>query len=413
MKIRGITLVELLIAIVLTTIVAFITIQMFTGEQANYTQTRNRIQLQSDAREAMRMLEDEMKNAGYHNPGAVNSGVLTVTPCAGDTFSNGGYISIDSQSTAIAIAIRFYNPMKGEVTCGATNDLVEIDYRWDRSSKILSRKFNTSITTPGAISASVTTGYTPFLEGVDTFSLAFGIVQDRDTLLSPATLTLGAISSGTWNLTTGVTGTIADYTNAGATIRRFNLNLPDIAGTSSIITASHLPWTSTTSEDHLNDSATYRISFRLEVGADALMDAATGLGTGRMEAGFYNASGIPLGTTTAPTTFTFRPSKFNARNIQYDLSPILTAAQKTSTYHFGFKIPLTGNGTIRKVTISNILIVRLNKGRVQNWINASDLVTTPKLMKQVGALKIHLHSIDTKKNGVAYDRTFQVVNNAN
>lgn len=80
---RGLTLVELLIAIILTGIVAFIVIEMLGGEQANYTVTRRKIRLQGDAREAMRILEEEIKNTGFRTVVNASSPASMTEMCAG------------------------------------------------------------------------------------------------------------------------------------------------------------------------------------------------------------------------------------------------------------------------------------------------------------------------------------------
>lgn len=410
MKRHGLTLIELIVAMILTAIIAFITIQMITGEHANYTKTRDKIQLQSDGREAMRIMEEEIKNAGYR---------YTATgPCIGGNFTSGAYIDVDSQATATVIGVRFYNPMASAITCGT--DLKEIDYRWDVAQKTLSRRILSNPTTPGSVDAMDATNYVPFLNGVDTFRVAFGVVQDSVVLLQPSNLAsgvaLGSLTTAvplasTWTLapsTSGFAGTIVDV----GTDRKITITFPNTAGTYTVRMGNPLPLTTVVGENALNDSATYRIGFKIESGSAALLDAITGV-KGHIRAGFFDNSSVPLGVTGQLDTFSFMPSLANARNIQFDLSPSLLASQRTIPYFFGFQIILGAGSSTRQLVLYNPSITRLNNGRVQSWQHPAGIRGTTTLMHQIGSVEIKLHTLDIHKNLTSFDRFVQVVNNDN
>lgn len=62
---RGVTLIELLVAMAITTLVGYIAFDLVRDEQGNYTKTRTKVRLQADAREAVRILEEDFANLGF------------------------------------------------------------------------------------------------------------------------------------------------------------------------------------------------------------------------------------------------------------------------------------------------------------------------------------------------------------
>lgn len=406
------TLVELLVAMIISGIVAFITLEMIIGEHSNYTKTRDKIRLQSDSREALRIMEEEIKNAGYRTLGTISAGSLNVTPCVGMAFGNGAYIAVDSQAAATVIGVRFYNPMSGPGTC-TTLPLYEVDYRWDAAAKTLSRRLLKNPASPGAVSAADAVGYTPFLENVDTFRLGFGVFRDKVPLLQPVNLaggvTLGSLTTpvplaGSW---TGGDGNIVDV----GMDRRITFNLNG-AGPYNFCMNMALPLGSATNEAHMNDSATYRIEFRAESADPGLLDPTTGIDPTKLIAvGFYSAGGVPMGTAEKPAVFTFQPSMNNPRNIRYDLSPTLPSSQKTLPFYLGMQVSMLGNGTNRSLILTNLTVTRLDKGHVQQWLGSLGMAANPALMGTINAVELRLHALDAHQNPTSFDRFVQVVNN--
>ena len=65
MRTRGVTLIELLIAVILTGIATMITLGMLSQESSHFQRTREKVKMQATARDAMRILDEEIRNAGY------------------------------------------------------------------------------------------------------------------------------------------------------------------------------------------------------------------------------------------------------------------------------------------------------------------------------------------------------------
>lgn len=63
---QGVTFPELLVAMLCATLVAWMVFDLVGDENRNYTRTRAKVRTQNDAREAMRIIEEDMKNSGFH-----------------------------------------------------------------------------------------------------------------------------------------------------------------------------------------------------------------------------------------------------------------------------------------------------------------------------------------------------------
>jgi len=123
--------------------------------------------------------------------------------------------------------------------------------------------------------------------------------------------------------------------------------------------------------------------------------------------------GVPMGSASQPAIFTFRPSASNSRNVSFDLSPVLTSAQRTQPFYLGVQATMLGGGTSRLFTLTNLSVTRLDKGHVQQWLHSADMAATPARMGTVNALELRLHALDTHKLPASFDRFVQVVNNGN
>lgn len=62
---RGVTFPELLVALLCATLVAYIAWDLVHDEQGNYTRTRAKVRTQNDAREALRIVEEDMRNTAF------------------------------------------------------------------------------------------------------------------------------------------------------------------------------------------------------------------------------------------------------------------------------------------------------------------------------------------------------------
>lgn len=70
---RGLTLIELMVATILTGFIVWMTLDLFSSENRAYTRTRERVRLQSDSREALRLMEQEIRNLGYKSTVAISA----------------------------------------------------------------------------------------------------------------------------------------------------------------------------------------------------------------------------------------------------------------------------------------------------------------------------------------------------
>lgn len=74
---RGVTLIELLVAMAIATLVGYIAFDLVRDEQGNYTKTRTKVRLQADARDAVRILEEDFANLGFRQ-GLRSGGTMPV-----------------------------------------------------------------------------------------------------------------------------------------------------------------------------------------------------------------------------------------------------------------------------------------------------------------------------------------------
>jgi type II secretory pathway component PulJ len=70
---------ELLVAMACAALVGFMAFELLRGENGHYTRTRGKIRVQSDVRDAMEILEEDMANAGYRC-GVATQGTVSGTP---------------------------------------------------------------------------------------------------------------------------------------------------------------------------------------------------------------------------------------------------------------------------------------------------------------------------------------------
>lgn len=393
---RGLTLVELLIAIILTGIVAFIVIEMLGGEQANYTVTRRKIRLQGDAREAMRILEEEIKNTGFRTVVNASSPASMTEMCAGSGgYSAGVYFDPQPASTnpsiygshASGLEIRFYNPM-GTLNYDCTTDLWTIGYRYDSTTKMLHRQ---AVHGSTALAAD---GFVPFLDSVLAFEAAYGTYQEDAALLT----TLQA-KAASWRLSSGI-----GKTHSGDTA--VTLTYPGTSGTYDAI----VDW----SLGVLDSMATYRISFTTNA-SDSLLSSAKGIGPageGYVQIGMFDPS-----WHMTKDTFTVRPLVNSVnRSVQYDLAPLSRAA---SAARLGVRVVLKGSdaSNTRSLTISNLKVERLNSGRYLDWLAAEEAVADAAKVKAI-RLRITMNNRKRSAKGsgstsdsISLERIIPVVNN--
>lgn len=370
---RGFSLVELLTAIVITGIVALVVIQMISGESRHYTATRGKIQLQSDAREAIRIVEEEMRNAGFRIKSSIASGVLTTSSC-GNSYSTSGRIAYFSPKSN-GIEFRLYNPYQGSAATDfdCDDDLYTLGYAWDTASGRLLRKY-----AKGKAPDMSKVDSVPFLENVIDFRLRYGIFRTNSVLLSPNEI--GSASLSASNASAAVASdsvmTVTGWSTAeGSVIALKDLGL-------------------------LDSNSTYRISFTAYAN-DAFLDPVSGFTD--LKAGFF------LSGTATGSSFTFRPGTSagagDVRSIQYDLTPTNDALG--SAVRFGIVGKMKGAAPGASLTVGSIRVTRMNAGRIDTWVEGTD---TSAPWDRIGAIRMEI-AVRSRKDTLRFARNIPVVNN--
>ena len=85
---RGLSLIELVVAVILTGLVCWATISLFANENTAYTKTREKVRLQSDAREAVRLIQEEIQNMGFRTTVAISSRIQSTIDTCTDIYTD-------------------------------------------------------------------------------------------------------------------------------------------------------------------------------------------------------------------------------------------------------------------------------------------------------------------------------------
>jgi len=179
---RGITLIELLVAMMVAGIVAYLAFSLVSSENSNYTRTRTNIRLQSDGREAVRVMEEDLLNVGYRAgvkyKSATDRYLASLNTC--DTLLSQDRVSVQDGKTTgpDTLTIRFYDmsPTNG-VVCEATPNVVRYYIQADSS---LARDFTPYTLAGGTPSTSTST----ILKGAITLQVQLGVDTTSDSVQS-------------------------------------------------------------------------------------------------------------------------------------------------------------------------------------------------------------------------------------
>lgn len=176
---RGMTLIELLVGMFIASLVAYIAFDLINDEHKNYSRTRNKVRLQSDGREAIRIIEEDLANVGFM------AGLNTTAPGMSrfaarlDTCTQGlkpeDRISIvDGGGTSSDdITIRLLGITAGMVAC--QDNAAKIRYYVDATTKNLIREFTPAFTGGSRVPIQSTV-----LQNVETFQIQAGIDSAGD-----------------------------------------------------------------------------------------------------------------------------------------------------------------------------------------------------------------------------------------
>ncbi|MBK8801028.1 MAG: prepilin-type N-terminal cleavage/methylation domain-containing protein [Fibrobacteres bacterium] len=412
---RGLTLLEMMIALALTGMVAYIALDMFAGQQANYTRTREKVKLQDDAREVMRIIEEDVRNAGYRT--TVSS---EATGLAG-SIGKCGYV-LDKDSAAFTagnrntiagdtLRIRYVEPssIDGQVTCGYGSGTSFREIGYLQRNDTLFRRLRSDTT-----SASE---WVEMLSNVVTFQVEYGLLTDpTDQIATSVQLATAANWAGSGSMTASTLGSAVTLTNwktAGAVVACYKNPVS------------------------VDPRYTYRITFDLSmsanmrVGVDGI-DSSTTSQLPKFAVGFFNSTaGTPTDTLYA---YPQDPS-LTSRRIEVLLSPA-TAGTRYLGFQTIYKTGANINST-QSVTISNASLSVVSRGQYFSWLNSPTASQGP----HVKALRVNLlakaamsdgegdtqafsnldasglsysaSGADTTRTHILYQRIIPVVNNGN
>lgn len=356
---RGLTLIELLVAVLCTAIVGYMAWNLVRDEQTNYTRTREKIRLQSDAKEAMRIIEGEMRNLGFNH--ALVTGAdrryVNLAPCAGAEDSridaaNGDFSSFRYTNSAAVpggdvVEFRMHQgtPTGMQSCTDASTPLQSISYRFNAGR--LERRF-----CQGADVATCPTDGTwiPFLDSVVSFHVQYGVeTPDAGQQFANTALATAANWVNPGQLTATLTTTPADtnivltgFTSA-TRISRFLVPVPQY-----------------------RRGETFLVSFRVLANSSWLQDGAS------FGAGFFQSNnnqdspndsfsvqpGYPVnGSQGWQVSMVFNPNVDNADGQRY-------------FGVYGRLVPAPVAATPPTITIRNLQIRKIGQGRYINWIEA-------------------------------------------
>jgi len=390
---RGITLIELLVAMLVAGIVAYLAFNLVVNENANYTRTRSNIRLQSDGREAVRVMEEDLLNIGYR-AGLKNLGTATyrypamLNTC--DTLLSQDRVAIRDGLTSgpDTITFRFYGV--DQTQCYGSPNVVSYYVRSDSS---LARDF-----TPQALSGttpSVTTSI--ILKGTITLQARLGVDTTSDSVQSLRTTdTLWMQGEqGTWTAT-NLTSALYDGTNKWFPLQGWTV------GTEGKM-ASNLTKT-------LQPNSTYRLSALVQVNAafQTMFDTTNTQDYIRFQVkgtGFTDSTSVKLPPTTNPTWVTWQ---FQTGSSSAPLAQLLLRGK------------LTLAGTAPAMYLSHLKVLRVRnagEGSGQSpytWQDESTVSATALTQqRQTVALHIWLLTRSANANKQMSQTTFSGLGNWN
>lgn len=357
----GVTLIELLIAVTLTGLVVMMAFGMLSGEQGNYTRTREKVRLQESAREAVRILDEEVRNTGFRS-GADLSNTISpdfttcsdamVAPGSGDSSS---FLVHNSWSDPVGdtLDIRYYQIGSNyQVHC--TGPLT-LQYRV--ASDTLYRNYDNS-------------GWVPFLANVVAFQVRYGQFMD---------LTDSALTSNQLNLPTAWTGSLSASSSGGAiAVTGWSTSLEYLRSSNAL---------------NLEKGSVYRFKATFKPNA-GFWDTTKGYAN--LSVGFMNGSGTPVsGDTMATYAGSIADSSYS---VQADI-----ASDTTLTGVFlGLRARMKGAASAPKLSLSALSLVRIHKGRYLQWLDAPTVAQK----NRVKAVRIWLVVRSSKDNGEGVAASF-------
>jgi prepilin-type N-terminal cleavage/methylation domain-containing protein len=336
---RGLTLIELMVAVALTGILVWLTLDLFTGENKAYTRTRERVRLQADSREALRLIEAEIRNMGYKSTVAISTNRIRASmgTCS-DTWINAGAGDSSSfgykNATSLAgdsIAFLFHEANEGPLS--SCTNLRTIGYR----------KFGSLLQRRWCDGACTNEPWIALLDSVVSFQIRYGMIaHPKDT--SAANGPIQTATPSRW--------TLGNLTKSGTAP-----NMSLTGWNTSRQRAIH-----GFAIDSLDPAHTWEISFACTPNAALLAD----MDTSSFRVGFFNADGSVSGPRD---TLNFYPGSSSSaeRTVRVVLAP---SSGATSGRYLGIEGRLKSTTQAGwSLSVSNFKARRLSRGR-HIWVEA-------------------------------------------
>lgn len=352
-KRNGVTLLELLVAMALATIVSYFAYDLLRDESGHYIRTREKIKVQADARDAMRILEAEIRNTGFGARASTNRIANAAERCSQVWFDTvtGAAIRPTNNSTTIStgdqIVIRsMLLGSSGQLatTCGtgAGSLFQEIGYRLNGGS--LERYFRQD--------TSATPVWVPFLNDVVSFQVQYGLAATPNTFIGvPATI----MNIGNW-------------ASSGGTVASCGAGCVNLQGWSA--TASRT-WGTTMAGFNVKRGETYKLGFTFDGNLGFLDSNATGTVTG------YNRPRLFVGILESLTgKFIDSINVWAGDQLVPDPAPreiYLTMPTNGTSVRFAVRGRLKTGATVstpaQELWIRNVSIELVNSGTYLSWID--------------------------------------------
>jgi len=398
---RGITLIELLVAMLVAVIVGFLAFKLVVSENANYSRTRSNIRLQSDGREAVRVLEEDLLNVGYR-AGLKIYGTTTNYPASlntCDTLLSVDRVAIqDGGATGSDIlTFRYYDVSANQgVVCKGSPNVVSYYVR--SSDSTLARDFTPAV----AAGTTPTTTTSIVLKGAITLQAQLGVDTTSDSVQSMRTtdtLWTQGEKQSIWTATS-LTAPVYDGTNQ---------NLPLLGWT--VGTEGKIATSTGVGVKTLQPNSTYRLSALVQVNAAfQTMFDTTNYNTNYIRiqvkgTGFTDSTSVKLPPTTNPTwvTWQFQTGSSSVASTQLLLRGKLT---------------LAGSGPAMYLSHLKVMRVR-NAGEVggqspYTWENESTVSATALAQqRQTVALHIWLLTRSANANNQVFHTSYSGLGNLN
>jgi prepilin-type N-terminal cleavage/methylation domain-containing protein len=389
---RGVTLIELMVAMFVATIVAYLAFDLIRSEQSHYSKVRAKVRLQDDAREAIRVIEEDLMNTGY------NAGLNVATSAIHATLST---CALDGQARVVAfngtngesdqLRIRSYeaSPTSG-VTCPTTATPNIITYYVDATDSSLKRSFIAAGSTTPTVSTILKHVVTFQLQaGIDASSDPAGLQDPQDTFWIQAERLKSQWSSMGLNTPTtsafGANSGDSQLTYTGWT-----------QGTATTISNAPLARS-------LNAYSTYQVKFYLVPtnGFRAMFDTTSTASYLRLYArtgsgSIVDSTNLKLPAIAGPTwvSWQFQTGSTAPSGVYLQLATTLSLAQNTT-----LDAPTLG--------IANLGMHRVkNTGLSYTWANPDDSAADGAQRRQTVALRVWLLARSAKGNKEGVQSSF-------